>query len=116
MTSSHSSATAAAPNGPSGVEWRVEEVISSRTAFTTTSGLAVGQLAELAAGLGVGLALAHLRVKLLTGRFDSAPESISLTMLDVGGTVALALFASVAGLAGPGKWLSRRSTSDLRDH
>jgi putative ABC transport system permease protein len=175
MASSDPRRTAASLKRALGVGWQVQDVVSSRTAVTTTSGLAATDLAGLArlelgfallftivitlltlglglserrralvvlgvlgasrrqrtaflaaegrllittglaAGLGVGLTLGYLLVKLLTGIFDPAPEGIDLPMLYVGGVVLSTLLAGVAVLAGLGRWSSRIRTSDLRD-
>ena len=175
MASSDPTRTAASLKRTLGIGWQVRDVISSRTAVTTTSGLAATDLAGLArlelgfallftlvitfltlglginerrralvvlgvlgasrrqrmaflaaegrmlisvglvAGVGVGLTLGYLLIKLLTGIFDPAPEGINVPMLYVSGIVLSALLAGLAGLAGLGRWSSRIRTSDLRD-
>jgi putative ABC transport system permease protein len=175
MASSDPRKTAASLKKTLGIGWQVHDVVSSRTAVTSTSGLAATDLAGLArlelgfallftlvitfltlglginerrralvvlgvlgatrrqrtaflaaegrmlisvglvAGLGVGLTLGYLLIKLLTGIFDPAPEGINVPMLYVGGIVLAALLAGIAGLAGLGRWSSGIRTSDLRD-
>ena len=175
MASSDPRRTAASLKGTLGIGWQVRDVVSSRTAVTTTSGLAATDLAGLArlelgfallftlvitvltlglglnerrralvvlgvlgasrrqrtaflaaegrmlisiglvAGLGVGVTLGYLLIKLLTGIFDPAPEGINVPMLYVGGIVFATLLAGVTALAGLGRWSSGIRISDLRD-
>ena len=175
MASSEPRRTAASLKRALGIGWQVRDVVTSRTAVTSTSGLAATDLSGLArlelgfavlftlvitlltlglginerrralvvlgalgasrrqrtaflaaegrmlvsvglvAGVGVGLTLGYLLIKLLTGIFDPAPEGINVPMLYVGGIVFATLLAGVTALAGLGRWSSGIRISDLRD-